>query len=59
MLREKDMMLHSFKQVFKSDNVPNSNGEPSNMVDAIDNLARAMWSIANTLKEANNPKGDK
>jgi len=59
MIREKDMMLYSLRQVFESVNVPDSNGEPSNMVDAIDNLARAMWSIANTLKEANNPKGDK
>ena len=59
MIREKDMMLYSLRQVFESVNVPDSNGEPSNMVDAIDNLSRAMWSIANTLKEANNPKGDK
>ena len=51
MIREKDMMLYSLRQVFESVNVPDSNGEPSNMVDAIDNLARAMWSIANTLKE--------
>ena len=51
MLREKDMTLYALRQVFESVNVPGNNGEPSNMVDAIDNLAQAMWSIANTLKE--------
>ena len=39
------------KQVFESVIVSDSNGEPANVVDALDKIGNALWVIADEMKK--------
>jgi hypothetical protein len=50
-------MEKALSSVFTSPNVSDSNMEPANVVDALDNIARALHRIANEMEKENNKGG--
>ena len=41
----------TLQRVFESVNVSDSNGEPANIVDALDKIGNALWVIADEMKK--------
>ena len=46
-----DEIAIALKHVFESLNVNDSNGEPANVVDALDKIVNSLWVIADEMKK--------
>jgi hypothetical protein len=48
---DNDRIADAIDRTFSSPNVSDSNGEPANVVDVLDDIARAIFSLAQAVRE--------
>ena len=47
------MAVHAIAEQLSSPNVEDRNGEPANIVDALDRIGNALWALAKAMRRFN------